>query len=147
MGSIQTLHGALKDAIVPDVEDALSKVKYWVPKNGNYETFNKKDALDKIPEDANMRKFFKGIDCMRKILIKNYADQANLDQYDAIQLSRITKNLMLAMPEKYTDFISILKFHYGHVKHESTHRKKVTNACVVAAYKESQSQASSVETI
>jgi hypothetical protein len=80
MGSIQTLHGALKDAIVPDVEDAVQKVKYWVPKNGNYEAFNKKDALDKIPEDANMRKYFKGIDSMRKILIKNYADQANLDQ-------------------------------------------------------------------
>jgi hypothetical protein len=41
MGGIQTLHGALEDAVVPDVEEALSKVKYWVTKNGNYETFNK----------------------------------------------------------------------------------------------------------
>jgi hypothetical protein len=147
MGSIQTLHGALKDAIVPEVEDALLKVKYWVPKTGNYETFNKKDALDKIPEVANMRKYFNGIDSMRKILIKNYADQNSLEQYDAIQLSRITKNIMLAIPEKYTGYVSILKFHYGHVKHESTHRKKVTNACVVAAYTEMQSQNSSADSI
>ena len=137
MGGIQTLHGALKDAIVPDVEEALSKVKYWVPKNGNYETFTKKDALDRIPENANMRKLFKGIDSMRKILIKNYSDPGNLDQYDAIQLSRITKNLILALPEKYKGFLEVLKFHYGHVKHEAEHRQKVTSAVVTAAILES----------
>ena len=35
MAGIQTLHGALKDAIVPEIEDAITKVKYWVPKGGN----------------------------------------------------------------------------------------------------------------
>ena len=43
------MHGALKDAIVPDVEEALSKVRYWVPKSGNYETFSKKGRIGQNP--------------------------------------------------------------------------------------------------
>ena len=147
MGGIQTLHGALKDAIVPEVEDAITKVKYWVPKGGNYETFNKKDASDKVPEDANMRRCFKGIDSMRKILIKHYPDKGNLDQYDAIQLSRITKNIILALPEKYTDFVTVMRFHYSHAQHEMVQRQKVTKAVVLAAVKESGKEGSTEESV
>ena len=86
-----------------------------------------------------MRKLFKGIDSMRNILIKNYSDPGILDQYDAIQLSRITKNLILALPEQYTHYVEVLKFHYGHVKHEAEHRQKITSAVVTAAILESRS--------
>jgi hypothetical protein len=71
-----------------------------------------------------------------------------LDQYDAIlQLSRITKNLILALPEQYTDYVSVMRFHYSHVKHETAHRQKVTAAVVLAAVNESRTEGSTDESL
>ena len=82
-------------------------------KNGNYEQLDPADALAIVPENACMRKYFKGIDAMRQILIANYRDKENIDSYDAIDLRRIAKNICSALPTKYTSFINLLKFNYG----------------------------------
>ena len=60
---LATLHGPVSDTVVSHVEEALSKVKHWVQKNGNYEQLDPADALAIVPENACMRKYFKGIRC------------------------------------------------------------------------------------